>query len=476
MQERATGRIRTGLLEVRLTSTAGLPAQQAREVLDVSPSGAGLKVAIPLATDQELMVELAHPVLEAPVELQARAAWCRMAPGDPVPHAGIEFVGSDERQRLALRLIQAAEVSCRVIDDGRTVGFIMTPTEGAWALYDASTTKVATLRRSGAGFEVTFMGLLPGEGVQTFDAPSLPEAVAMAIGLDGAPLIVPPEGGSWAPVSLDAPPRAAPRRPVAAPAAPAPVADPAPEPTPVAGAGGQAAYHSVLAGGYHVGFVAVTSVEDAWSLYDDGWREVAVVAPSRGRYKVIPVGADPNDSLVHAVARTFLGAVRIGFGLHVDPEVDPPVGPEASEMSTVDLAASQSGDEDEPSGAAADSDADIGLGESSIEPEAEQRAAAEGRPGSGSQKRQHHKVHGSEGLVGYVAPTLGVEGVWSAYSVEREKVAMIAPDGSRYRVVFMGTDADESLEYMIARNLKGAIAISFELDEIPTIEPPLPPR
>src|SRR5690606_25698209 len=120
-----------------------------------------------------------------------------------------------------------------------------------------------------------------------FEAGSLPEAVAMAIGLDGAPLIVPPEGGSWAPVSLDAPPRAAPRRPAPAPVAPPPVAEAGPEPTPVAGA--QAAYHSVLAGGCHVGFVAVTSVDDAWSLHDDGWREVAVVTPSRGRYKVIPV-------------------------------------------------------------------------------------------------------------------------------------------------------------------------------------------
>lgn len=476
MQERATGRIRTGLVEIRLTSTAGLPSQEAREVLDVSPSGAGLKVAIPLATDQELTVELAHPILETAVQLQARAAWCRMTPGDPLPHAGIEFVSTNERQRLALRLIQAAEVSCRVVDDGRTVGFIMTPTEGAWALYDASTLKVATLRRSGAGFEVTFLGL-PEEGAQPFEVASLPEAVALAIGLEGAPLIVPPEGGSWAPVSLDAPPRAAPRRPAPAPAAPAAtVAGGASAPAPVAGA--QAAYHSVLAGGYHVGFVAVTSVDDAWSLYDDGWREVAVITPSRGRYKVIPVGADPNDSLVHAMARTFLGAVRIGFGLHVDPEVDPPVGPEASETSTADLTASRSGDEDEPIGSeepAADSDADIGLGESSIAAEPEP-PRAEGGPGSASHKRQHHKVIGSEGLVGYVAPTLGVEGVWSAYSLEREKVAMIAPDGSRYRVVFMGTEADESLEYMVARNLKGAVAISFELDEIPKIEPPLPSR
>ncbi len=469
MSERAAGRIRTGLAKLRLAAPGtGLPPQEARAVLDVSPTGAGVKVATPFATDQELAAELYHPILDRAVQLQARVAWCRMVQGDPLPHAGLEFVTTSEQQRLALRLIQAAEVSCRVLDGARTMGFIMNPTEGVWALYDASTTKVATLRRSGAQFEVTFLGQRPEDSVHSVDVASLPEAVALALGLERAPLIIPPEGGSWSAVPLDDPPRAQPRGVAAAePAAPAASPEAGVEAAP-----SQAAYHTVLAGGYHVGYVAVTSVEDAWSLFDEAQREVAVITPAaNGKYRVVPVGADPNDSLAYAMAKTFLGAVRVGFGLSVDPEVDPPVGPEAAEVSAEDLSASQS---------------DIDLSASTLMPdvvasevaddEEASAAAAPAAAAGGGRDRERYRVLGSDGLVGFIAPTLGLDGVWSAYAPTREKVAMIAPEGGRFRVVFMGTDPDDSLEYMVARTLKGAIALTFELDGIPTFDPPFEAR
>ena len=40
--------------------------------------------------------------------------------------------------------------------------------------------------------------------------------------------------------------------------------------------------------------------------------------------------------------------------------------------------------------------------------------------------------------------------------------------------MFVGGDPNDSLEYMVARNLRGAIALTFELDQEPRLDPELP--
>jgi hypothetical protein len=118
--QRGSRRIQSGLLQVRL---AGPMPMEAVEVLDISLKGMGLRLPYPLAVGQEISVQVYHPILEAAITLEVRAVWCRMEPGDPHPHAGLEFPQTTDVDRMNLRRIQASEVSCRVLDGERMAGF-----------------------------------------------------------------------------------------------------------------------------------------------------------------------------------------------------------------------------------------------------------------------------------------------------------------------------------------------------------------
>ncbi|RMG16753.1 MAG: hypothetical protein D6731_05505 [Planctomycetota bacterium] len=446
-------------MQVRLE---GAFPMECLEVLDIGVKGIGLRLPFPLASGQEAVVVIHHPILTEPLRLDARAAWCRMVPGDPSPHAGLEFAPTSDEQRLNLRRVQASEVSCRVLDGDRTAGFVMNQGEGCWALYDEHTVKVGTLRQEGGQFRVTFLGASPAESVSTLDADTLPDALALALELEHPPFVVPPEGGHWVPIRSRPSPTAQPS-PATRPAVPrppridasrrepgsSPPAEASPEDgdrtatvDPQTAKARPVAFHAVLAGGFHVGFVAVTSVEDVWSVYDGEWNELAILSPHRGGYKLVHMGSDPNDSLDFMLARSFLGGLQLAFDLKLQPELDPPLPEPPPEPEAPDAPRPLSPEES-----------------------AEEVLEAD---------RPHHAiVDGQQGLVGYVAPSTKGPDRWSVYSTLRERVATIERTADRFRIVFAGQEPGDSLEYMVARNFRGALALTFDLESLPALDPPL---
>lgn len=453
------------MMQVRL---GGAMPQDALEIVDISLRGIGVKISLPLAAGQEVMVVVVHPILEKPVNLRTQVAWCRMKPNNPHPFAGLEIVGSSERDRMQLRRIQASEVSCRVLDGERTAGFVMTQGEGRWALYDDATVKVAFLAQRGPQFQVSFIGTSPSESVHQLDAGSLPDALALAFELGTPPFVVPPEGGRWfaikdaaqAPASPAAPaarpsvpkaPRAPQRREPVAPVEP-PKETPSREQASLAAvrAASPTAFHSVTAGGYHVGYIAVTSIDDVWSLYDEAWNEVAIMSPDQAGFKLVFTGDDPNESLEYLMAKTFLGGVKLAFDLKVAPEIKPPL-----------LAALDPGDSALDAAPSATPAAPRAINESD-----EEAPLPVDRP--------HHCIIDSGlGLTGYIARATGLLDFWSVYNASREKVATVGQDGARWKILFVGGNPEDSLEYMVARSFKGALALTFDLESLPSLDPPL---
>ncbi len=438
--------------------------QEAVDVHDVSLKGIGLQVPYALAAGQELVAVVAHPILEEPLSLRITVAWCRLKPGDSRPHAGLEILTSTDTDRMCLRRIQAAEVSCRVLDGEQVVGFVMTQSEGHWALYDPSTVKIALLQQKGSQFQVSFIGTTPDESVFELDAASLPDALAAAFELKAPPFIVPPEGGHWSPIRGTTYTKPRPRAPrPALPKAPgvptrdAPIAPSERPPsknkhdTSTFEAVRQAspkAFHTVKAGGYHIGYIAVTSIDDVWSLYDESWSEVAIMSPEQGRFKLAFIGEDPSDSLDFLMSKTFLGGVQLAFSLKMEPEIDPPLS------AAFDPSDSASGDAIEPHAAVLVEDSD------------EEAPLAQGTP--------HHCIMDDDlGLVGYLARDPRLNDLWSIYVSTRDKVATIVKDGARWKIIFIGGSANDSLEYMVAKNFLGALALTFDLETLPTLDPPL---
>jgi hypothetical protein len=400
----------------------GAQPLDAFEVGDISSQGLAVTIPMALATEQEVWVELNHPILQDPLQLPARVLWCRVSAQDPLPRAALEFAQLQPVHRMGLRMVQAAEVGCRIVNGERTVGFVVVNGRGQWSLYDDHTVKVANLSKKGRAFEINFYGERPEDSTLTLDANTLPEAVQTALDLSGPPLILPAETGQWFPLPLELP--------AATPTAEAPSASPARSPA--------RAYHSVLCGGVHVGFLAITSIEDTWSLYDGQWNELATINPAQTSFKVTIISGrrGPEDSMEYFMARDFLGAIGLAFQLSDPIELDPPLS-EVPESGTWDMVP----EEDEEAPLPAD--------------------------------RPHHCVIDEGSLIGYAAKSPGMRGSWSLYNSMREKLAQVVPDGPRLKVVFIGGNPDDSLEYIMARTLLGAIALAFELDVEPGIDPPL---
>jgi hypothetical protein len=331
--------------------------------------------------------------------------------------------------------------------------------------------KIAHLQRRGHQFQLTILGATPAESVQSLDADSLPDALALAFELEHAPFVVPPEGGHWVPVrprtgrferggtaaaaaeaaasAQKLPTRSVPRPPKA----PKVERGVEREPEPVAPAGettrtvdprrsGPSVYHSVIAAGYHVGYVAVTSVDDAWSIYDPEWREMAIMHPQGGSYKLVLMGAGSSDSLDFMIAKTFVGGLQLVYDLKAAPTIEPPLPAELTP---------------------ADSSLDVARGPSDSD---EEILKAD---------RDHHCILDDEmGLVGYVSPAPTMPGYYSVYSTSRDKVASVGRDGDRFKILFVGQNPEDSLEYMVAKSFRGGLALTFDLEALPTLDPPLP--
>lgn len=89
--------------------------------------------------------------------------------------------------------------------------------------------------------------------------------------------------------------------------------------------------------------------------------------------------------------------------------------------------------------------------------------------------RSYHKIYDERKLKGFVAPTLDMPGVWSIYNDERQKVAMIAPDGGQFNLMFYGKHA-ATTDYYTAASFGGAVQRAFKLGTAPLFKPKLPPE
>lgn len=448
--------------------------QAAATVQDVSLRGLELVLTFPVAAGQDLPIEVDHPILSEPLRVEARALWCRMIPGGNQPIAGLEWLDTSPDQRKNLRRLQAAELSCRIVCGERTAGFLLSQTEDTWAVYDEDTVKVAGLVRRGEDFTVHLFGTRPEDSIQTIDAGDVQDAIALILHLEAPPLVVPPEGGQWKPVGPRTVPAAQPSAHPAVGAAqpmssPASSATEAPE-----GATGSPgdtihtrAFHKVMAGGYHVGFAAVTSVDDAWSVFDDAWTEIAIVQSEGERFKVLLMSST-NESLDYMAAKTFLGGVALALGLKVNPEFDPPLPPGLRPSDSALLLDMAGGETMSVAAGGMFDDEGEGEGEGDDEGEGVEDEEAPLR-----QDRPHHSIYDDERLVGYAAPARGLPGFWSVYDEDQEKIAMVAPEAGRYKILFLGHNPDDSLEYMMARSFEGAVGLIFELDALPVLDPPV---
>lgn len=86
--------------------------------------------------------------------------------------------------------------------------------------------------------------------------------------------------------------------------------------------------------------------------------------------------------------------------------------------------------------------------------------------------RVYHKILEGEKHIGYLSPTLEMPGVWSIYNSDRKKIAMVAPDGSQFNLMFYGKHA-VTTEYFMAKSFKGALARAFKLTTLPELDPPV---
>ena len=86
---------------------------------------------------------------------------------------------------------------------------------------------------------------------------------------------------------------------------------------------------------------------------------------------------------------------------------------------------------------------------------------------------KHEVVDAERGVVGYVTKSPGLAGVFSAFDLEGQKLAIVAPEGGRFKILYMGESPGDSLEYLVARSFVGALAITFELLTPPRVQPPI---
>jgi hypothetical protein len=496
-----------------------------------------VELTYPLAAGQQLDLELEHPILESSVCLPASTVWCRIEPGQQHPRAALEFLNTSSEQRRDVRRIQASAMSSRLILGEAVVGFLLAQKHQLWAIYDENTVKRAMLIQRDQVFQARYLGHEPSQSIHTLEVDSITEAAAMILGLPGVPKVVAPDGGCWVPVRAPrlTAPRSAPTLPTppatfnsttakqkattrrerleraeaeAAATSPTPAPEPtlasagspllealaggvetpidfappaaaspsgaAHEPDPALRPGNSSsvitsgAFHRVLAQGQTVGYLAVMSVDDAWSLFDSEWTEVAILAPHGDKYRVTLVGEAAEDSLDYMVTKTFLGGVGLAFNLTVEPELDPPMA---------DPSSSSEGSDD----ALALVDAPPPEGRVPSPPPPEDSAV---RNAAGVAQafdpdvlnpmlKNHEVLDETKGLVGYVAETPGVEGVYSVFDADGSKLAIVAPENGRYKILYMGETAGDSLEYLVARSFLGALAITFELLTPPRVDPPL---
>jgi hypothetical protein len=263
--------------------------------------GVGLEAARDLPWGQHATVGVEHPILDAPLSLKAIVAGSEPQPGGF--RTDLSFGGTSVQERIQIRRVQAAENSMRVLVEGRVAGFCAQK-DGTWAVYDDTTAKVAALQEEQGRVRVCFLGAKPEDSIQFSDAPDVERAVGMALDLERVPELVPPEGGQWGGGSA------------AGGGSPGDTSSQA------------LRFHKVLVGPDTVGYLTVTSLDDAWLLHDLAWQEQAMLQPLEiGGCKISPLGMKGGRFVHHVISPTLRAGAAFVLGLEALPDLDPPIQP-----------------------------------------------------------------------------------------------------------------------------------------------------
>lgn len=445
-------------------------------VVDLSLHGLCLESDRALPAGQGLIVEVRHPHLKSPPPLPVRVVWSGVSPGTTRARVGMEFTLVSVAQRSALRRFLAAEAGSCVLEGASLIGFLMPVAEGVWTLFDPDATKVAMINREDERrHQVCLRGSDPRGAPRYMQTETFQQAVSLIYQLGSAPRFEPPLDGSGAvtrapaaapppppptsppppppqakpqPAPQPPPPPAFPKaKPKPAPEAPPPPApwdaypktrqgdarptlrpraltDPA-RPAAVAGHCIRDAENNIM------GYAALTG-DQVWSLYDPEMEQIGVLSKAGGSYTVFWLGGSAAEtSFISVKAQTFPAALGMAFEMDSLPGLSPAVITPAARTS-----------------------------------EAPQAKPIEA-PGS--------RVLFRRRLVGYECES-AIENTWATFNKEMEQTAIVARDMSppqRYRVCWMGSSAEESMEYMVHESLLGAVASAFHLPSAPLLDPPL---
>lgn len=98
--------------------------------------------------------------------------------------------------------------------------------------------------------------------------------------------------------------------------------------------------------------------------------------------------------------------------------------------------------------------------------------ARQQRPPNANPQRSYSRVTLRGRHLGFASPDAA--GSLTLYDPAGKKVAVIAGADGEYRVASMGAKAHDSLMFLEADDLLGAIALAFEVDDAPRLDPPLP--
>jgi hypothetical protein len=226
----------------------------------------------------------------------------------------------------------------------------------------------------------------------------------------------------------------------------------------------------VVVGDEAIGFL-VNTAEGMWSVFGASASKIAYInREGPGRYKVCTgVGQDPRLAPRYHQAPTLLRAVSAAC-MRTSPRLEPPVR-------------SEDGAPPPPPAAGRAAPAKAVKREPKPEPKPERElqpweAWAATRKDAAKSSHHHEEEAETQGatlygscvkskgaVLGYVALT-GAD-VWSLYDADMNQTGVLSKTKSGYMVYWLGATAESSMAFVSADTFPGAIAVAFEIDELP---------
>ncbi|MBX3468760.1 MAG: hypothetical protein KF878_17965 [Planctomycetes bacterium] len=214
------------------------------------------------------------------------------APPPPPPPAAAAEVAPPEPAGLQ---------GSAVVVGGETLGFVALTGKRTWSVYDPRQQQIAVLSSEAGKFTIFWLGARPEDSLEYLLADSFPAALAAAFDLDQPPqlrtALISPQQRAEAPPARPATQRLSAVR--------------------------------VIYRHRPVGLVRPGEIAGTWSVLGRDKEQVAMIAPASGRWRVLMLGASPEDSLDFDDHADFVEAVQVAFELPERPTLDPPIAPTA---------------------------------------------------------------------------------------------------------------------------------------------------